>query len=61
MTHVIAGESGDSRVGVALLTEVVSEPFAFVVAEVADFALLLSIFVVLIICDGSTATLLFFE
>lgn len=61
---MIGGESGESRVGVgvALLTEVVSEPLFVVAAPArgaADFVLLLS--VVLANCVGSTVTLLFFE
>lgn len=64
---MIAGESTDSRVGVALLTEFVSEPLFVVgvvaataaLAVVVDFALFSA--EALTNCDGSTDTRLFFE
>lgn len=65
---MIGGESGESRVGVgvALLTEVVSEPLFVVDVGVvaptvgaADFALFST--VVFVNCVGSTEILLFFK
>lgn len=59
---MIGGESTDSRVGVALLTEFVSEPLfaagAGALVVVVDLALFSA---ALTNCDGSTDTRLFLE